>query len=499
MPSIASFFGLEEPSPEAISLVRKLSLLMPAFAASFTISTTFWMIYIAESLGGGDYIAGLTLVGVLVVIQLIIQTLLDYPTGALGDHIGQRYVIASALLCYAVAFWTTSIVTEDSPFFMFVIIYVAMGFGASQESGAWGAWFDNNYRVAVPNDKDRKQYGMLMGRVSFVFEVVATLVLIPGAWLALLFARKWVFQLQAILAVILAFVVILVVRDFAEVEEKRKKEKEESDRSYITVLKDGVRFLVSDRFVMLTTLGTVVMFSAGMIWWQLLLFPLYFTYLITDVAVSSYRTMAFVPNAIAQERSGIWSRRFDPVKWIPRFRFMQFCGVLFYLAVAFLTFIFPAPAASSEILRLVIPFTDLAIIEMPAASVLPMVILLMIFSAQDFFGAFANILTQRVMIDVIPNRIRNSMYSLQPTLIILLSIPLIAFFGWFIPIYGFPYTFVLLGVIALIGTIIIKIGFDYPIPKSEDLDQILSVDDSIPSEEFKDMEAFEPVEFEDGM
>jgi hypothetical protein len=57
------------------------------------------MIYIAESLGNGDYFAGLTLVGFLAIIQMAIQTALDYPTGALGDWIGQRYVIASALLC----------------------------------------------------------------------------------------------------------------------------------------------------------------------------------------------------------------------------------------------------------------------------------------------------------------------------------------------------------------------------------------------------------------
>ncbi|MHA1882211.1 MAG: MFS transporter [Candidatus Thorarchaeota archaeon] len=481
LPSIASFFGLEEPSPESIRLVRKFSILMPAFAVSFTISSTFWMIYIAESLGGGDYIAGLSLVGVLIVIQLIVQTLLDYPTGALGDHIGQRYIIASALICYAVAFWVTSTVTENSPFIMFVLIYVMMGFGASQESGAWEAWFDNNYRVAVPNDADRKQYGMLMGRVNFLYEIVAILVLIPGAWLALMFARTWVFQIQSVLTVFLAVVVILTVRDFPEVEEIRKRGKEEYDTSYASLLKDGVRFLVSDKFIMLSTLGTVIMFSAGTIWFQLMIFPLYFTYLLTDVAVSSFRTMAFVPNAVAQERSGIWSRKFDPVKWIPRFRFMEFCGVLFCIAVAFLTFTFPAPSGSSEILRLVIPFTDLAIIEIPNESVLPMALLLIIFGITDFFSAFGDILTQRVMIDVIPNRIRNSMYSLQPTLAIILSIPLIAFFGLFIPHYGFGYAFLLLGLISLIGALLVKKGFDYPIPKSEDIDQLVSgVDDSIP-------------------
>jgi len=179
------------------------------------------------------------------------------------------------------------------------------------------------------------------------------------------------------------------------IEQARKKEKEDSDTNYTSLLKDGLRFLVSDKFVMLSTLGTVIMFSSGMIWFQLLLFPLYFTFLLTDVAVSSYRTLAFVPNVVAQERSGIWTRNLDPVKWIPRFRFIQFCGVLFYLAVAFLTFTFPAPAKSSEILRLVIPFTDLAILEIPAVSVLPMTLLLIIFGVTDFFAAFANILTQR--------------------------------------------------------------------------------------------------------
>jgi MFS family permease len=157
----ARVFGIAEPTEKVVRLVKILSILLPAFAASFQISTTFWMIYIAESLGNGDYYAGLTLVGFLVVIQMAIQTALDYPTGALGDWIGQRYVIASALLCYAVAFGLTSLIVKDTPapFWIYVTIYVLFGLGSSQESGAFNAWFDNNYRVAMPHDKDRKQYG----------------------------------------------------------------------------------------------------------------------------------------------------------------------------------------------------------------------------------------------------------------------------------------------------------------------------------------------------
>ncbi|MCJ7818181.1 MAG: hypothetical protein MUP60_04985, partial [Candidatus Thorarchaeota archaeon] len=129
----ARFFGLEDPTPDAVRYVKILAILLPSFAASFQISTTFWMIHMAETLGGGDYYAGLTLVGILVVIQMAIQTALDYPTGALGDWIGQRYVIASALLCYAVAFYLSSQIIEGTPFIVYVAIYALFGLGSSQE------------------------------------------------------------------------------------------------------------------------------------------------------------------------------------------------------------------------------------------------------------------------------------------------------------------------------------------------------------------------------
>ena len=110
----ARVFGVEQPTQDAVRLIKILSVLLPSFALSFQISTTFWMIYIAESLGNGDYFAGLTFVGLLVVLQLGIQTILDYPTGAIGDWIGQRYVISSALLCYAVVFYLSSMIVADT-------------------------------------------------------------------------------------------------------------------------------------------------------------------------------------------------------------------------------------------------------------------------------------------------------------------------------------------------------------------------------------------------
>lgn len=471
----ARVFGIAEPTEKVVRLVKIISVLLPAFAASFQISTTFWMIYIAESLGNGDYIAGLTLVGFLVVIQMAIQTALDYPTGAIGDWIGQRYVISSALLCYAVAFGLSSMIVKDTPapMWIYISIYVLFGLGSSQESGAFNAWFDNNYRVAMPHDKDRKQYGVFQGRLGMVWQVSSTLVLLPGSWLAFLYGETWVFSLQAIFAVFLAIIVFRLVRDLPGVREAQ--EERPSLGEYGSLLKDGFRFLWSSKFVTLIMFGEVVMWSIGPVWWNLILFPLYFSFLVTLVAVSAFRTLVFVPQALANERSGVLAKRFEPKKWIPRFRLLQFTGVVFYLVLAAIVYFFPGIPAGTEpetleFYTILIPFTNLPLIEIPVQTLVPVVLLFLLFVSLNMFGAIAGILTQRVMLDVIPNRIRNSMYSLQPTLVMLMSMPLIAFFGWFIPFTGgFLLTFLICAVISLVAVVMIWMAFNNPIPKADEL------------------------------
>ena len=484
----ARIFGLEDPTPDAVRYVKILSVLLPSFAASFQISTTFWMIHMAETLGGGDYFAGLTLVGILVVIQMAVQTALDYPTGALGDWIGQRYVIASALLCYAVAFYLSSQIVIGTPFIVYVAIYALFGLGSSQESGAFSAWFDNNYKVAMPHDKDRKQYGVFQGRLGMIWQVCSTLVLIPGSWLAWLYGRQFVFGLQAIFAVFLALAVLRLVKDLPGVKEE--KEEKASIKEYGTLLKDGFKFLGSSRFVTFIILGEVVMFSTGPIWWNLILFPLYFSFLVTMVAVSAFRTLVFLPQAVANERSGVLAKRFEPKKWIPRFRILQFMGVIFYLILAAIVHFFPGiPPGTDpetlEFLSIMIPFTNLPLIEVPAVTVIPVILMFLSFISLNLFGGIAGILTQRVMLDVIPNRIRNSMYSLQPTLVMLISMPLIAFFGWFIPFSGgFTWTFIICAFISLISVLMIRQAFTYPIPKAE---AVVKADEE-ESEEVKEMD-----------
>lgn len=472
MSFIARFFGLEKANDKIFQLSKTLTILLPIVSATISLSMTFFMIFIAEWAGGGDFIQGLGLMGVLIVIQMVIQTLLDYPTGALGDYLGQRYIIASAFLSFSAAFFMVSLIGSATPFWFLIAIYMMMGFGQSQLSGAFNAWFDNNYRVAMPDDEDRKAYGVFWGKVGMMFQVVATLSLIPGSILAAILGRAWVFQLQALMCIVIAIVVLRVIKDFPEVREARIGKP--SMGEYTDILKQGVNFLFSDRYVTYIILGGCLVMSVTMVWSELLLFPMYFSYLITDVAVSGFRTMLFVPGIVQTERSGVWSKKFEPKTWIPRFRFLQGTGFVFYMAFAAIMFFFPPVSAGAELLMLTIPYTQIVIMQLPVASILPLLLMTITFTATGIFGGFAEILTQRELLDVVPNKIRNSMYSLSPTIGILIAIPQIAIFGWLIPAAGFPITMTLCAIISLVGVLMIAKGLSHPKPLANDIEQTTS-------------------------
>ncbi|TFG30089.1 MFS transporter, partial [Candidatus Thorarchaeota archaeon] len=364
MSRTSSFMGFTETDEKALRLGRILMILLPTANIIFTLSTTFYTIFIAEALGGpGGFIDGLGLLGVLVAIEMITQTILDYPSGALGDAIGQRWVIAIGNTLFGVVFFMVSFVTSSTPFYYLVAIFVLQGAAQSQISGAWGAWFDNNYKVAMPKDKDRKAYGVFWGRMGMISQIASTAALIPGSILAVVFRRPFVFQLQAIGAVFFALLVLRYIRDFPEVEALREKRPSMSE--YTALLKEGVSYLWKTPFVKYLVLGSMLAASAITVWGQLILFPLYYSYLITDVAVATYRTVAFIPGVAANERSGIWSQKFEPKKWIPRFRLLQACGFIFFVIVAFMMFIFPPVGAAAQMVRIMWPFTSIVLIEMP--------------------------------------------------------------------------------------------------------------------------------------
>jgi hypothetical protein len=127
----------------------------------------------------------------------------------------------------------------------------------------------------------------------------------------------------------------------------------------------------------------------------------------------------------------------------------------------------PPPGPSAEMITLYLPFTNIPVLEFPVAASAALIIIFILFIACYLFATIAAILSQRILIDVIPSRIRNSIYSLRPTLVMIVSFPLVVIFGNLVPSLGFPISFILLSIISLAGILLIRNSFDHYIEPDE--------------------------------
>lgn len=116
------------------------------------------------------------------------------------------------------------------------------------------------------------------------------------------------------------------------------------------------------------------------------------------------------------------------------------------------------------LLTLSIPYTQIVIMQLPTSTVLPLLLMTITFTLTGFCGGFAEGYTQCALLDAISDRIQNSMYSLSPTIAILLAMPQIAFFGWLISNASFSLTMTLYASVSLIGALMIAKGLSHPKP-----------------------------------
>jgi MFS family permease len=437
---IAGFFGMAGESDRAKRLVKIVVSFTPISAIAFMMSTTFYSIFIARTLfpSPSPLEYGMAVVGILSTIGLAVESLLDYPSGGLGDWVGQRWIIFTSMICYAAAMVLMSF--AQASFTFFLIVYLLQAVAAAQQSGAIGSWFDNNYRVAAKDPK-RSAYSVAQGRMGMLFQIVATVSLIPGAVLAGLLGRQAVFLFQAVLLTIMGFGALALFRDFPEVTAKRPRR---SLRAYYRLLKDGLKFTVSSKLVFLFLIGETLMSSVIVVWGNLLLFLIYYTYLYNDVAVATFRTVLFAAGVVSIERAGVWTRNLVPPRWIAKFRLFQTCGPAFMFAFAAITFLLPKLPTEPPF-----PFMFLQ---------LPAVLISLGFILCGFFGASGDLLSQRLMLDLVPDRIRNGIYSLIPSLTIGLAVPQLLFFAIWLPVLQVPTILGCLSLISAVGALLLAIG-----------------------------------------
>lgn len=413
--------GVGELPQRTKSLVKKFLLLQIPAHSLFMLSNTFFILFIIDNLG---YIEA----GLLLSMNFLIHALIDYPTGVIGDWIGQRWILFIAFIGYGIAFlFLGSYCFINSPYII-VLSYIIFAISSSQESGAFQAWFDNNYKITVGEDldPDRTYYKTFQGKKNLLYDVSGGIMIITGGLLATIYFRESVFFIQAFGLGILSFIILYFLTDYPEITREKQ-----SFSSYLNLLKEGVTNVINNRPILLLVSANVLYTVPIIIFFDLTLFPIYFGYTGSDLGASVFRFIMFYGGAI-----GVWFltdiiQKLNIKRWIPRIQI--FHTIFFYGGLAIFSFLIPL----ENILN-------------PTGAVIFGIIILISHVTRVSFS----IIIQRIYLDVIPDNTRNSFYSLLPTLMLIVSSPLMAISGYIGEEIGFPFLFTFLGILAFIGSIL---------------------------------------------
>jgi len=411
-----SFIGLNQLPVGAKKFMRNYSIMRNILAVSFGLAQTFLILYIIDALG--FYRASL-IISVMVGVQLLI----DYPTGALGDRIGQRWVLSMAFVISSIGYFLLSFATMLNEF---ILVACFFGFANAQASGALQAWLDTNYKAIDSNvDTDRKNYGYSMTRIGSIDNALMGITFIVGGIFSTLISRSFVFQLQGVLILFSTVMVVILLREGLERQNGIEAEKQ---LAYFDFFKKGLKFVVSSKSVFFYIIGFSVFVTLWQVWGVLILFPIYFGYTGSDIGASVLRSFAFFSGVLLQIYLAKKTKDIDNHK-LPMVILFQ--AIVLFLGIGILIYFRPL-SNSLDILSSV-----MVLIIMTLAVSLP--------------TPFINALSQRLMIDMIPSDVRNGVYSLIPTISGVMTVICLPLFGSLVETQGMISVLIGLLVIDLVA------------------------------------------------
>ena len=397
-----------------------------------SLSWTFFSLYAIDKMG-------FTLTGIMLAVMLFTQFIFDYPSGSMGDYIGQRWVLTGAYFSFGIGFFFLAI-AQDFP--TFIIIAIINGFGSALFSGALDSWLDSNYKKVDSIDIDRKIYGFARSRVETANNIAFAASFMTGGFLSTLYSREIVFFLQFFLSLIMIFIVLTQIKDISSEIDPNNNQitaiKEERKKSqYFSYLEGGIRFMFSSKAVFFLLFGMAFIIATWTIWAMIVLFPIYFGYTGDDFGANLLRTIIFlfgVPVGLYVARL---SKRLSTEHYS---KFLLVFMVLFFPAFISLVTIIP-PLNTFNLTGFA--FTALIMISI------------------GFLYKISEVLRMRLMVDLVPSKNRNAVYSLLPTITSLLSMLLLPIVGNMIDIYGLVAGVVVVGSVFGTGFLLITIGFHF--------------------------------------
>ena len=387
-----------------------------------SLSWTFFSLYAIDKMG-------FTLTGIMLAVMLFTQFIFDYPSGSMGDYIGQRWVLTGAYLLFGIGFFFLAI-AQDFP--TFIIIAIINGLGSALFSGALDSWLDSNYKKVDSIDTDRKIYGFARSRVNTANNVAFAASFMTGGFLSTLYSREIVFSIQFFLSLIMVIIVLTQIKDISSkipiINAERKKSQ------YFSYLEGGVRFMFSSKAVFFLLLGMAFITATWTIWAMIVLFPIYFGYTGDDFGANLLRTIIYLSGVPV----GLYVAKFSKRLSIEDYsKFLLVFLVLFFPAFISLLTIIPVQNAFN-----LTGFVWTAFIMITIG----------------FLYKTSEVLRMRLMVDLVPSKNRTAVYSLLPTITSLLSMLLLPMVGNMIDIYGLVAGVVVVGSVFSAGFLLIAIG-----------------------------------------
>lgn len=408
------------------TLVYKMTLLNILMIMSYHMSSTYLVLYITDWVGVG----GFTL---LFSAGMVTQTILDYPSGGLGDRFGYRTVLSVAYVLHIIAL---IVLTCSTDLVGFAFYFFLKSIANSQESGALQSWFDTQYQhLSASNvfDIDRKIYGLYYGRLTVVLQISSAPVFVLSGFLAGSFGRKFLFISQALLTFPVLLFIILYINSVHTSESQNLSSWtfRKVWRSYLRTLKTGVKYVAHVKglffFLISQSLATV----AITLWLRFIFFFVLIGYTGTDELAGILRSALYLVSIFVGYFTASMSKRLDPGTWIPRL--LVLWSVVFFGGYIAMMLVWPLSNT------LVIP------------AVLVMVLILS--PASSVIVPSYMIAQRKLMSQVVPSEVRNSVYSLIPTFVTILLPFMALILGELVSLQGLMTGLIFLSSILLLSSL----------------------------------------------
>lgn len=420
----SQFLGVSTLPEGAQSFTKRFALLFTTHTFIFLFTNTFMILYAID-------LVGIAQAGLLTSVFVLTQGVADYPLGVISDSLGQRYVIIASWVALFVGNMLLVVATD---FWGLVPFFVLFGLNRAFFSGAYETWISNNYRLLVQeSDPRRKIFSFMHSRSQTMARSISVVAFILGGAIASTYSRQTAFIVQAILGILFS---VLVYRYMKDIPHERSADLDLNfARKFVRIGSQGISFLFSSKGVFFLLLGFVFIQSTWTIWSSLILFVMYFGYTGTDALAGILRTIIFVVGIPINLLASELSRKIESTRRMPILFVLQ--AILFFGGFAAITAI--------------VPLTD-------EFTLIGVILVIVWFNIISILGNLGQILLQRLLIEVVPDQIRNSVYSLVPTLVSVVSIPFLALVGYVIEEVSFSLGIVVNGVLAFASGVFFFFG-----------------------------------------